>query len=976
MNSSNAFSLKLFGSPTLEGPNGVSVVGPAAQRHRLGLLALLALAPGNVSSRDRLMALLWPESDPERARSLLNQAVYQLRKVLGEEAVISVGDELRLGTDRVDVDVVSFQEMLARGDAAAAAALYRGPLLDGFFLGGADAFEEWLEREQARFSRAYADALESLAEAAGAAGDHHVAVRWWQARAAHDPYDSRVAHRLMQALDAAGNPAGALRHASSHVERLREEFDIAPPVELTELQARLRSQGADSTGAGAPVSRKDGQQAGSSEADTEPGPDSGSDQQGGAREPAPSRPGRPPWQVAGLATAVGVSVVGVASFRLLSRDADRHWLDEEALPAIEQALDVADWESAFALATRIEERVPESAVLAELWPRMSWVTTLESEPPGARVFRTGYGDEDAWTELGVTPLVDIRIPYGLSRLRFELEGYRPLVRVVGGAHLNWTELGSGDNPDGLLVGTQRFRLDTEESIPEDMVRVPGWSQGFGGDTVQLQDFFLGRHEVTNAEYRVFVDAGGYERPALWAPIVAGGDTLAWAQAMERFVDRTGRPGPSTWEAGDYRDGEDDYPVSGVSWYEADAYARFRELELPTAPHWQRALAKAMLPWLLPASNFGQIGPRAVSEGHAMSFVAAFDLAGNVREWTSTRLGDGRVILGGSWNDPYYVAGTEDASAPADDRSPGNGIRLALTMDEPDASDRVRAPMTRVTAAPRVAAEPVSDSVYAAYSRLFDYDKLPLNDALEAADTTRLWTRERVSFDAAYGPERVVLYLYLPRGVAPPYQTVVYWPGWDVFRLDDADEYFSKQLDFVIKSGRAVAFPIYRGTFERRVGGRRRRAEFGTAEYRDNAVHGVKDLRRTLDYLETRADIDRDFFALFGYSWGGVNGPLALAQDERFRVAVIYIGLLPDLAATPEVDPVNALPRVKVPTLMFSGEFDPMVPTDNAQRYFDLIGAPAEQKRHEIAIGGHYVPRQLLIRETWEWLNRWLGAPSV
>ena len=90
MNSSNSFSLKLFGSPTLEGSRtAISVVGPATQRHRLGLLALLALAPGNVSSRDRLMALLWPESDAERARGLLNQAVYQLRKFLGEDAIVS-----------------------------------------------------------------------------------------------------------------------------------------------------------------------------------------------------------------------------------------------------------------------------------------------------------------------------------------------------------------------------------------------------------------------------------------------------------------------------------------------------------------------------------------------------------------------------------------------------------------------------------------------------------------------------------------------------------------------------------------------------------------------------------------------------------------------------------------------------------------------------------------------------------------------
>ncbi|MEJ2205564.1 MAG: SUMF1/EgtB/PvdO family nonheme iron enzyme, partial [Gemmatimonadota bacterium] len=526
-----------------------------------------------------------------------------------------------------------------------------------------------------------------------------------------------------------------------------------------------------------------------------------------------------------------------------------------------------------------------------------------------------------------------------------------------------------------LVGPERFRLDTEESLPPGMVRVPGWTLETGLEALRIEDFFLGRYEVTNAEYRAFVEAGGYRRPELWSTIVVQGDTVPWIEAMQRFVDRTGRPGPSTWEAGDFPAGQDEYPVSGVSWYEADAYARFAAAELPTAFHWEQALANATFPWLLPASNFSGDGPRPVSEGHAMSHVAAYDLAGNVREWTTTRLGDDRVILGGNWNDPYYIAGTADASAPPEDRSAGNGFRLAHTFDALQVANRIRELNPRPTAVPSVSASPVSDDVYEAYARVFDYDRRPLLASLEAEDTTRLWVRERVSFDAAYGPERVTLHLYLPRDVAPPYQTVVYWPGWDTFRLEDVDEYFAKQLDFVVKSGRAVAFPVYRGTFGRTVGDRRSRPRFGTAEYRDNTVHTVNDLRRTLDYLETRPDIDRDAFAFFGYSWGGVNGPVALAQEPRLDVAVIDIGLLPPMTSTPEVDPVNALPRVHVPTLMLSGEFDPMVPEDNARRYFDLIGVSPEQKRHVIAIGGHFIPRPLLIRETLDWLDLHLGDPT-
>ncbi|MEJ2205565.1 MAG: BTAD domain-containing putative transcriptional regulator, partial [Gemmatimonadota bacterium] len=384
------------------------------QKHRLSLLAVLALAPGQVVSRDRLMAHLWPESEAKRARALLNQAVYRLRKALGDDAVLSVGDELRLGTDRVDADVVRFEAMITQGDWAGAVALYVGPLMDGFFLGGAPAFDEWLERERGRLARTCGNAVESLAHAATAAGDGPEAVAWWQVRAGQDPFDSRIALHLMHALASAGNPAGALRHARAHMELLEREFGIPPPTEVTELTERLRAEG---TLVGAPMDepvegRGRAETAGSGELD--PGPDSGP---GGAPErpvPATRASTRSSLPRRGYAlTAVGASLLGAASFWLLSGDGDRRWLEDVAIPEIEQDLDVADWESAFAMARRIEDRVPDSRALRELWPRLSWRVTLESEPSGARVFRRAYdGEDDAWTEVGRTPLVDIRVPYG------------------------------------------------------------------------------------------------------------------------------------------------------------------------------------------------------------------------------------------------------------------------------------------------------------------------------------------------------------------------------------------------------------------------------------------------------------------------------------------------------------------------------------------------------------------------------------
>jgi TolB-like protein/DNA-binding SARP family transcriptional activator/Tfp pilus assembly protein PilF len=192
-------------------------------------------------SREKLMSYLWPERETEHARQLLNQAVYNLRKALGDAAILSDADDLRLNLDIVRTDVAEFEAALLRRDHAAAVQLYSGPFLDGFSLGGASEFEWWVDRERQRLASAHAQAVEALADSATRNGDLQRAVELWKARAAQDPYDSRLACRLMESLAASGNPAAALQHAKVHQKLLETEFGTAPPVELLTLAERLRS---------------------------------------------------------------------------------------------------------------------------------------------------------------------------------------------------------------------------------------------------------------------------------------------------------------------------------------------------------------------------------------------------------------------------------------------------------------------------------------------------------------------------------------------------------------------------------------------------------------------------------------------------------------------------------------------------------------------------------------------------------------
>lgn len=242
MNPSPTFRLRFLGSPSLSTADGTRLSGPEIQRHRLALLALLTLAPDQALSRDRLIAYLWPERNTDGARQLLNQAVYRIRKALGDEVILSQGEDLQLNREVVSADVTDFEAALARGDDEHAVSLYEGPFADGFFVSEAPELEQWIAQTRDRLAWMYARRLEALAEAAEQRADLAGAVAWWKARATHDPLDSRIAIRLIQCLNSAGNRAGALRHAAVHERLLKEGMGIDLDPEVAALVERLRKE--------------------------------------------------------------------------------------------------------------------------------------------------------------------------------------------------------------------------------------------------------------------------------------------------------------------------------------------------------------------------------------------------------------------------------------------------------------------------------------------------------------------------------------------------------------------------------------------------------------------------------------------------------------------------------------------------------------------------------------------------------------
>jgi DNA-binding SARP family transcriptional activator len=219
------------------------VRGAATQQRRLALLAVLARAGDRGVSRTRLLQLFWPdEADEERRRKALAQALYALRRDLGDESVITGTQDLKLDGELLPHDVGLFAEHLKQGRHADAVALYTGPFLGGFHLAGAPAFERWAEEERRVLERDYLRALEALSEAAERAGRTGDAVQWRRKAAAVDPLDSRATLALMRALVAHGDVTTAIRQAAIHEALIQDELELPPDREVVAYARQLKEQ--------------------------------------------------------------------------------------------------------------------------------------------------------------------------------------------------------------------------------------------------------------------------------------------------------------------------------------------------------------------------------------------------------------------------------------------------------------------------------------------------------------------------------------------------------------------------------------------------------------------------------------------------------------------------------------------------------------------------------------------------------------
>ncbi len=646
---------------------------------------------------------------------------------------------------------------------------------------------------------------------------------------------------------------------------------------------------------------------------------------------------------------------------------------------------------AYDLARQVEQVLPGNEKLAMLLPTISDSLSITSEPAGAKVYLRRFspdanGKFPQREFVGETPISDLRIARGQYVLQVEKEGFAIFERSISGTIPRIGGSFIESPPLNLSV-----KLFENEKLPAKMVFVPGgdyslvnWSRPTE-TKVALNDYFIDKYEVSNQDFKEFISAGGYLKKEFWKfPIRKDGRLITWEEVLREFKDKTGLPAPRSWSEQNFPAGRADHPVTDITWYEAAAYAEFRGKKLPTVFQWEKAARDGAfdarynaLPWGFikqgettdRRANFRGTGTMPVTEMEfGMSPFGCYNMAGNVSEWCVNQSPEGFVTSGGAWNDLTYSFG-DYGEYPGIYSSNRIGFRCVLNSSDTqgDQGGGVLPP------AETPDYQPSSESDFKVWLTHYSYDKTPLSAKITETLETNDWRRETISFTGEDG-EPAMAYLYLPKNFAKPLQVLHYVPPGDVVRglrpLPDSVEMFLTPL---IKSGRAVFTVVLKGYVGRPYPPNYSPPDNSTVESRKQVVNWITDLRRGVDYLETRDDLDRQHLTFLGISNGANLGLLLTAVETRYKYSVfVSAGLEPQVKTwIAETNYINFASQSRQTKLIVNGRYDETFPyNSDARPLFKLLREPKKIMTYD---GGHIPTVEYFSTTVNSWLDETIGS---
>ena len=667
------------------------------------------------------------------------------------------------------------------------------------------------------------------------------------------------------------------------------------------------------------------------------------------------------------------------------------------IPEIEKLAQAGRSFVAYDLAVHVRKYVPNDSRLTPLLPLISDTLSVTSEPPGARVYLRRFGGKDVSSSpprelIGTAPLSDLEIARGDYVISVEKEGHVPFERTLSGAGISGLAPPRRSPPLQVTLTPNSKAQVGMIFIPGGEYRLVAWRRPIDA-LVKLDGYFIDKYEVTNRQYKEFIIAGGYQMAQFWAvPFVENGRALTREAALRDLVDQTELPGPRRWSDGSYPEGKADHPVTGITWYEAAAYASWCGKSLPTVFQWEKAARNSAaglgqsMPWgRLEGSTVGRAnfaGSDTVPVGSlefGMSPFGCYEMAGNAAEWCLNEwcfnkklneMSDGFITSGGSWASLEYEFG-DYGMFPADYESDEVGFRCVLNL--PDAAgDQGGMPIDLAREVPKYT--PAPEDKVKGWFKHYDYDtSAPLNARVLEKIETDEWRREKIEYNGAKG-ERVLAYLYLPKHFPPPHQVIHIFPAGDVGnRNRTVPEAIEKRFGSFVRSGRAVFSVVMRGFRERDRPDGWVDLEYGSVEYLEDQARHLVDLRRGLDYLESRKELDADRIVYCKASQAFMEMVLP-AIEPRYKAVVMWgVGLVGYPAdGRQEANPMHFAPLMLQPKLILHGEYDEANPyITEGKPFHDLMPEPKTPPL--ISPRGHAPDPVELVKTVNKWLNDTLGS---
>lgn len=679
-----------------------------------------------------------------------------------------------------------------------------------------------------------------------------------------------------------------------------------------------------------------------------------------------------------------VSVVGLlAAFYLHKRKQKSHALDE-VMPQIQKFVDQDHYAEAFDLAQSIDNLLSSDQKSDQWLDSFSTQCSINCEPADASVYYRPYnGRNIEWRYLGLGPQTDIRLPTGNLQLRFDCDGYQSQEFALSNPGIllqNFEYFAVDEKP---LQQIQLFKLEPESDTRTGMVSVTERNlfQSLTGlpitEPVPINSFHIDKFPVTNTEFKNFVGSGGYNSDEFWAdlPWPEGQD---WHDLVAGFTDATGEAGPAGWELGTPPAGEENLPVTGVSWFEAAAYARFAGKRLPNVYEWARAAvpfdaAVTTIPVaMMNFSNFLSSGKSESGEFQSLNGCGAYDMFGNVREWTWNEVDHGRSNLGGCHSDLDYFAVWVN-SDPALTRSEIHGFRCA-TSNQPQAE--LQQEIVRIHR-DYEDEQPMSDEAYHALIQPLIATPASINATLLTTSDVDAIKEERYEIDTGYG-ERMPLVVLSPQAASRAIPSIIFFPGMGSFMGStiDADiNTFRGNLEFIIRQlGCAIVYPCFRGAYERFDHGPSPARDIARKVWLERTEGWCQEISQTIDFIEQSEHLDGNRVGFMGISYGAIFTTAMLALEKRLKTALLMSGNLQSNHNYPIADSINYYPRIKYPVLMMNGRFDTIVSSNEAllQKRLDWLGTPDEDKQQIIYDAGHWpFPQNLFKRDMSQWLQKYL-----